>query len=146
MCSRVTVHVVFDPDLKPIIRFSDLPRIGKKLPLANIVRLIDEQLPMESPDNSKKSSCNVKLCGMDEQPRESWSGRNSSIRLIEFSREEYPFPNRDHTWQQFHTFRNGVLDVLSSYGSVGPLGRTPILDSYEESYYPSCGGNTKGKR
>ena len=53
--------------------------------------------------------------------------------MIEFSREECPFSNRDHNWQQFHTFRNAVLDILSSYGSVGPLGKMPILDSYEVS-------------
>jgi hypothetical protein len=70
---------------------------------------------------------------MNEQLRESRNERNSPVRVIEFSREECPFSNRDHTWQQFHTFRNGVLDILSSYGSVGPLGKMPILDSYEES-------------
>src|SRR5438094_7324178 len=52
---------------------------------------------------------------------------------MKFSREECPFSNRNHTWQQFHMFRNGVLDVLSSYGSVGPSGKMPILDTYEES-------------
>jgi hypothetical protein len=67
------------------------------------------------------------------EPRESRIERNSSVRVIEFSREQCPFSNRDHTWQQFHTFRNGVLDILSSYGSVGPMGKMPILDSYEES-------------
>lgn len=50
--------------------------------------------------------------------------------MIEFSREVCPFSNRAHTWQQF---RNGVLDILSSYGSVGPSGKMPILDNYEES-------------
>ena len=30
-------------------------------------------------------------------------------------------------------FRNAVLDILSQYGSVGPMGKMPILDSYEES-------------
>jgi hypothetical protein len=70
---------------------------------------------------------------MNNQPRELWTGRNSSFRVIEFSREECPFSNRGHTWQQFHTFRNAVLDILSSYGSVGPYGKRPILDSYEES-------------
>jgi hypothetical protein len=70
---------------------------------------------------------------MSAQQRESWAGRNSPVRVIAFSREECPFSNRDHTWQQFHLFRNGVLDILSSYGSVGPLGKMPILDSYEES-------------
>jgi hypothetical protein len=53
--------------------------------------------------------------------------------VIQFSREECPFSNRDHTWQEFHTFRNKVLEILSSYGSVGPAGHLPILDSYEES-------------
>jgi hypothetical protein len=53
--------------------------------------------------------------------------------VIEFSQEACPFSNRDHTWQQFHTFRNGVLDILSRYGSVGPYGKMPILDTYEES-------------
>jgi len=77
---------------------------------------------------------------MGEQHRESLSEGNSSIRVIEFSREECPFSNRDHTWQQFHTFRNGILDILTSYGSVGPLGWTPILDSYDESYHASRGG------
>lgn len=80
---------------------------------------------------------------MSEQHRESQAGRNFFLRVMEFSREVCPFSNRDHTWQQFHMFRNGVLDILSSYGSVGPLGKTPILDSYEESYYASRGGNRK---
>lgn len=62
-----------------------------------------------------------------------WPEQHPSLRVIEFSREECPFSNRDHTWQQFHTFRNAVLDVLSSYGSVGQMGKMPILDSYEES-------------
>jgi hypothetical protein len=53
--------------------------------------------------------------------------------VIQFSREECPFSNREHTWQQFHTFRNAVLDIFSSYGSVGPYGKRPIVDSDEES-------------
>jgi len=80
---------------------------------------------------------------MSEPPRESWNERNSSVRVMEFSREVCPFSNRGHTWQQFHTFRNGVLGILSRYGSVGPLGKIPILDSYEESYDASRGGKTK---
>lgn len=70
---------------------------------------------------------------MNEHQRESRTEKNTSLRVLEFSRKECPFSNRDHTWQQFHTFRNGVLDILSSYGSVGPSGKMPILDSYEES-------------
>jgi hypothetical protein len=72
--------------------------------------------------------------------RREWLEQNPSLRVIEFSREECPFSNRDHTWQQFHIFRNAVLDVLSSYGSVGQMGKMPILDSYEESqddWHPS---------
>jgi hypothetical protein len=79
---------------------------------------------------------------MDEQQRESLIGRNSSVRVIEFSREVCPFSNRHHTWQQFNTFRNGVLDILSSYGSVGPAGKMPILDSYEESQDARYGGES----
>jgi hypothetical protein len=56
------------------------------------------------------------------------------MRVIEFSKAECPFLNRDNTWQQFHTFRNGVVEVLSSYGTVGPTGKMPILDTYEESW------------
>jgi hypothetical protein len=70
---------------------------------------------------------------MDDRQHESWTARNSSVRVLEFSREECPFSNRDHTWQQFHTFRNGVLDILSTYGSVGSMGKRPILDSAKES-------------
>jgi hypothetical protein len=79
---------------------------------------------------------------MNEQKHESCNERDSSVRVIEFSREECPFSNRGHTWQQFHKFRNGVLDILSSYGSVGPLGKMPILDSYEESQDAWQGGGT----
>ena len=70
---------------------------------------------------------------MGQEQRESLAGRHFSIRVIEFSREQCPFSNRDHTWQQFHTFRNAVLDVLSSYGTVGPTGKKPIFDTYEEA-------------
>jgi hypothetical protein len=57
----------------------------------------------------------------------------SSLPVMKFSREVCPFSDRDHTWQQFHTFRNGVLDILLRYGSVGPMGKMPILETYEES-------------
>lgn len=75
----------------------------------------------------------VNLCRMNNQQSKSRTERDSSLRVIQFSREECPFSNRDHTWQQFHTFRNAVLDILWSYGSVGPYGKRPILDSNEES-------------
>jgi hypothetical protein len=66
-----------------------------------------------------------------------------SIPVIEFSREDCPFSNREHTWKQFHTFRNSVIDILSSYGTVGPTGKMPILDSYEESREARPGGDEK---
>jgi hypothetical protein len=56
-----------------------------------------------------------------------------SVRVIPFS-EHGPFEsNRIHTWQEWHSFRNAVLDILSPYGSVGPLGKLPILGTHEES-------------
>ncbi len=61
------------------------------------------------------------------------NSNSSSLAVIQFSRDVCPFSNRDHTWQQFHAFRNGVLDVLSQYGSVGPMGKMPIFGTYEES-------------
>jgi len=56
-----------------------------------------------------------------------------SILVTEFSHENCPFSNREHSWKQFHTFRNAVMDILSSYGSVGTMGKMPILDTCEES-------------
>lgn len=56
------------------------------------------------------------------------------VRVIPFSKEECPFDKAsNHTWQQWHSFRNNVLDILLEYGSVGPMGKMPILDTYEES-------------
>ena len=57
-----------------------------------------------------------------------------SVRVIPFSEEQCPFDkNGTHTWQEWHSFRNAVLDILSRYGSVGPMGKLPILDTYEEA-------------
>jgi len=57
-----------------------------------------------------------------------------TARIIPFSKEQCPFDkNRVHTWQEWHSFRNAVLDILCRYGSVGPMGKLPILDTYEES-------------
>src|SRR5579863_5832212 len=80
---------------------------------------------------------------MSQPQRPSRAERTFSIRVMEFSREYCPFSNRDHTWQQFHTFRNAVLDILSSYGTVGPTGKMPILDTYEESVDEWQGGDPK---
>src|SRR3954470_1053103 len=57
----------------------------------------------------------------------------SSLLVIPFAKDACPFSNRDHSWQQFHGFRNAVLDVLSSYGSAGPMAKFPIRETYEES-------------
>jgi hypothetical protein len=70
---------------------------------------------------------------MSQHQHHSRAERTFSILVAEFSRENCPFSNRDHTWKQFHTFRNAVLDILSSYGTVGPRGKIPILDTWEES-------------
>jgi hypothetical protein len=57
-----------------------------------------------------------------------------SVRIIAFSKEQCPFDkDHAHTWQEWHSFRNSVLDILARYGSVGPMGKLPILDSFEES-------------
>ena len=57
-----------------------------------------------------------------------------SVRVIPFSKEQCPFDkNHVHTWQEWHSFRNAVLDILLRYGTVGPLGKLPILETYEES-------------
>ena len=78
---------------------------------------------------------------MSQQQHQTRDERIFSIRVMEFSRENCPFSNRDHTWKQFHTFRNAVLDILSSYGTVGPRGKMPILDTYEESTERWRGGD-----
>jgi hypothetical protein len=79
---------------------------------------------------------------MSEKEREAPAARFFSIRVIKFTREDCPFSNREHTWQQFHTFRNAVLDILSRYGTVGPMGKMPILDTYEESEDAWDGGES----
>jgi hypothetical protein len=57
-----------------------------------------------------------------------------SVRVIPFSKEQCPFDkNRVHTWQEWHSFRNAILDILRRYGTIGPLGKLPIRDTYEES-------------
>lgn len=57
-----------------------------------------------------------------------------SVRVIPFSKEQCPFDKHHaYTWQEWHSFRNAVLDILSGYGSVGPMGKLPILESYEKS-------------
>jgi len=80
---------------------------------------------------------------MSQQQHKSRAEGVFSILVMEFSRKNCPFSNRDHTWKQFHTFRNAAMDILSSYGTVGPTGKMPILDSYEESAKEWRGGDKK---
>ena len=71
---------------------------------------------------------------MNEQRPDNSAEQYLAVRVIAFSREECPFDKtREHTWQEWHSFRNHVLDILSRYGSVGQMGKMPILDTYEES-------------
>ncbi len=71
---------------------------------------------------------------MNEQRRDKWAEQHPAVRVIAFSREECPFDKtREHTWQEWHSFRNHVLDILSRYGSVGQMGKMPILNTHEES-------------
>jgi hypothetical protein len=81
---------------------------------------------------------------MREQRRSQSDARESAVRVVAFSREESALhQNRKHTWREWHSFRNQVLDILSTYGSVGPMGKMPILDSYEESENSwQCGNKT----
>jgi hypothetical protein len=80
---------------------------------------------------------------MDDKNRLSSAQDAASILVMPFSKEVCAFSNRDHTWQQFHEFRNGVVEVLSRYGSVGPIGRMPILQNYEASYDGAQPGTKK---
>jgi len=71
---------------------------------------------------------------MTEQKPEKVVEQQTLVKVIAFSREECPFDKpREHTWRQWHSFRNHVLDILSRYGTVGPMGKMPMLDTREES-------------
>ena len=70
---------------------------------------------------------------MNQHQRE-WLKQKQAVRVMPFSAEECPFDKaREHTWREWHSFRNQVLDILSQYGTVGQLGKLPILETYEES-------------
>ncbi len=40
-------------------------------------------------------------------------------------------PSGPLAWQTFYSFRNRVLEVLRPFGSVGPMGPTPIVEGSE---------------
>jgi len=60
-----------------------------------------------------------------------------SIRVIPFSKQEFTPANMSgpplFTWREYYHFRNLLLRVLQPYGTVGPMGKIPILDTWEES-------------
>jgi hypothetical protein len=71
---------------------------------------------------------------MSEQRSDKWAEQHPAVRVIAFASEDCPFDKSpQHTWREWLSFRNHVLDTLSRYGSVGPLGKMPILATYEES-------------
>jgi len=71
---------------------------------------------------------------MSEQRSDNWAEQDPAVRVIAFSSEDCPFDkSREHTWQEWHSFRNQVVDILSRYGGVGQMGKMPILDTYEAS-------------
>jgi hypothetical protein len=48
-----------------------------------------------------------------------------SVRVIPFSKEQCPFDKkREHTWQEWHSFRNAVLDILLRYAERWAIGQT----------------------
>jgi hypothetical protein len=60
-----------------------------------------------------------------------------AIRVVPFAKSECP-PTEGSgpplfTWRDYYTFRNSVLRVLGKYGTVGPSGEMPILETWEES-------------
>jgi hypothetical protein len=62
---------------------------------------------------------------------------NGTIRVVEFSTEEWPKASGSgpplFTFQEFHTLRNEVLSILSTYGTFGPNGKLRVEESVEES-------------
>ena len=67
-----------------------------------------------------------------------------SVQVIPFSKEQCQFDKKhSHTWQEWHSFRNAVLEIFLRYGTVGPSGKLPILDTYEESANKWPPGNRK---
>lgn len=60
-----------------------------------------------------------------------------TIRVVEFSAEECPKSPTSgpplFTWQEFHSFRNEVVSILSRYGSIGPMAKLLIRESEEQS-------------
>jgi hypothetical protein len=60
--------------------------------------------------------------------------KSPQIRVVPFSKEECPITLGKgpalFTWKNFYRFRNALLRVLGSYGTVGPSGEMPILPTW----------------
>jgi hypothetical protein len=60
-----------------------------------------------------------------------------SLRVVPFSKDEYTPSDFSgpplFTWREYYSFRNDVLRVLMFYGTVGPMGETPVLSDWEAS-------------
>jgi hypothetical protein len=59
------------------------------------------------------------------------------FRVVPFAKDEYAPADLSgpplFTWREYYSFRNGLLRVLKPYGTVGPMGETPILNDWEAS-------------
>ena len=59
------------------------------------------------------------------------------IRVVPFSHSECPRAPTSgpplFTWREFYSFRNTLLRILSRYGTTGPSGELPILETWELS-------------
>ena len=59
------------------------------------------------------------------------------FRVVPFAKSEYT--PADHSgqplfmWREFCSFRNELIHVLKSYGTVGPMAEMPIPDEWEAS-------------
>jgi hypothetical protein len=65
------------------------------------------------------------------------SSEKTSIRVVPFSTVECPAAPTSgpplFTWREYYEFRNALLRVLRRFGSVGPMGETPLLADWESS-------------
>src|SRR5271154_266464 len=59
------------------------------------------------------------------------------IRVVPFSEAEFPQAPTSgpdlFTWRDFYGLRNALLRVLSKHGTVGPMGKLPMLETWELS-------------
>ena len=58
--------------------------LSSNMLLLNLILLIDVTFSTPTPVNNNYSGRDVKLCGMNEELRESWNEEIPSVRVIEF--------------------------------------------------------------